>query len=251
MNNLTRSAFDGRAITPKADPSSVVQVPWNNVTLTFGATGSANLTVANILAALQVVFPTTTLYQIQIKSARLWETTGVPIACIFNALDVSNPGALKHQDDFPARNQWARLGYIWPRSHQNQVLNNASAGTLQVLQVSSGATAVVTLHLEITWKPIVVPGPTFSSFESSSSANVFQHVPSDRVSDLNTILNNHSKPYVSTNFETSSIPCSFPDPPDLSQQQFYEYEEWMASSATQSDCDPSQSSPSDGLLPSS
>lgn len=244
MNANTRLAFDGKAITPKADPSSVVQVPWNNLTLTFTASGSANLTVANILAALQVVFPSNSLYQIQIKSARLWETTGAILACIFNSLDLSNPGALKHQDDYPARNHWARLGYIWPRSHQNQVLTNASAGTMPVLQVSTGTNSQLTLHLEITWKPIVVPPPTFTSFESSSSVNTFRHDPSGSVNDQNNSLNDLSEPYVSTNFETSQIPCSFPDHFDQSQY-FNEHADLEASTALITDCAYTQSPETD------
>jgi len=220
MNNNIRSAFDGRVITPKADPSSVVQVPWNNVTLTFGATGSATLTVANILTALQVVFPTNSLYQIQVKSARLWELTGIPLAAIFNSLDVSNPGALKHQDDFPARNHWARLGYIWPRSHQNQILTNASAGTNPVLQVNAGSTASIVLHVEITWKPIVVPNPSISSFVLSTSAHVIQSEPSALSDYTATRCIENNLPYVSSNFETDTIPCSFPDPSGWESSEF-------------------------------
>jgi hypothetical protein len=200
-NQILSTALNGRAITPRADPSSIVQLPWNNLTLTFSASSSAALTVSNVLSALQVIFTSESKYQIQIKSARLWETTGVPIACAFNSLDASNPGTLKHQDDFQARNQWARVGYIWPRSHQNLILNNSSAAELPVLQVTAGSNAVIVLHLEITWKPIVTPGPTSAVFKSVSSLQP-QH-PAEPEHEL----------YRSTNFEFDTIPCSFPEVP--------------------------------------
>lgn len=201
-NQILRTALNGRAITPRADPSSIVQLPWNNLTLTFSANSSASLTVANVLTALQSIYPSDANYQIQIKSARLWETTGVPLACAFFSLDNSNPGELKHQDDFQARNQWARVGYIWPRSHQNLTLNFSSSAELQILQVNSSSSAAIVLHLEITWKPIATPGPTSAVFKSASSVS-FQHSPAGVEHDL----------YRSTNFEFDTIPCSFPEVP--------------------------------------
>jgi hypothetical protein len=180
QNNL-RTAMDGRAITPRADPPSIVQLPWNTVTLTFNATfaeasRTVTLTATDIILALIAVYPSeaTNPYQIQIKSSRIWETEGHPISCVFHSLDVSNPGFLKNQDDTPARNQWARVGYIWPRSHQNQILTRTTTPVLTVSSSVGGA--VVVLHVDILWKPTVslLPPDALSAFQFNQPLGLAQ-----------------------------------------------------------------------------
>lgn len=222
-----KTALDGKAITPRADPPTVVQQPWNTVTLTFNANfgpsdRTITLTSGNINNALISVYPSEAQapYQFQIKSARLWEVQGHSLACAFHSLDKSNPGFLKNIDDSPARNQWARVGYIWPRSHQNQILINDDT---TILTVTGTIGALVTLHIDILWKPIItlMPPPSEASnftYQTPSANRLLDGVQT-RSGIIPACLDTYPSsltdtPSTSTgghNFESSYIPGCFPD----------------------------------------
>lgn len=163
MPLMLKTALDGKSIVPSADPSTIVDLPWNTITLTFEnvlTSPQITLTSADIDTNLRESYPSSGLYQYRIRSARLWETTGTAsISATFFSLDVSNPGFLLNQDDSPGRNHWARVGYIWPRSHQNQTLAASEEQNIVQTRASIATGATILLHIDILWKPIVTVVP--------------------------------------------------------------------------------------------
>jgi len=155
FNGVLKTALDGRKVVPSADPSTIVEVPWNTITLTFKASvPEASLvvvTLASIDSALRILYPSTLPYFYRIRSARIWELSNQSISTNFYSLESFEPinVSLSQQDDTPGKNHWARTGYVWPRSHQNIVLNNTD---LPVLGISTSSTANILIHVDVLWR---------------------------------------------------------------------------------------------------
>lgn len=153
---MLKTALDGRQITPSSDPSTIVETPWNSITLTFDTAvpeaSKINLTLAEVDQALRAIYPSSTTtgpaYSYRIRSARLWELTGASFSADFHSLETPI-GVISNQSDTAGRNQWARIGYIWPRSHQNIVLLNTATPLIDVVVPTA---ADVLLHIDILWR---------------------------------------------------------------------------------------------------
>jgi len=155
IKGALKVALDGRKVTPSADPSTIVEVPWNTITLTFEQdVPQASLVVVTLNSidnALRILYPNALPYFYRLRSARVWELSNQSISANFYSLESFSPisVSISQQDDTPGKNHWARAGYIWPRSHQNIVLNNTDQ---PILGISTTSTANLLIHVDILWR---------------------------------------------------------------------------------------------------
>lgn len=154
----------GSSMRTRADPPSIVDRPWNTVTLTLPLTAAGNITVALVNAAFnnQVGSGSTTpgmLYRF--KEARAWELSGTDLSMgLYDFLGTSGAGEyIRSQQDQPGRNHWARVASMWSVTQQNNVISSTDT-TLNVLFLASTATTPnIRLHLNLLWRFQGPPSP--------------------------------------------------------------------------------------------
>lgn len=172
-----RRALNGQAVTPSADPSTVVELPWNTITLTFepdvGTGTSFELTIADVYVALGEFYAPTANYEIRILEARLWEISGKAMGVDFLTLDTPTGATLKTQDDIPGRNHWARCGFVWPRSHQNLPLFEDETA---IIRVTAPADSDILIHLNILWRLAVQPPEVVRKFRHKTKRSVLERI---------------------------------------------------------------------------
>lgn len=147
-----------RKVNP--DPSPVVRVPWNSVTLSFvGASpGESDFNIGSIRTALisQLMFPNDLHFEIRLLSVRVWgppspnKTIALTVA-VADLTDLSD-GALEPiavLQDFGTTSNRACVHYTWPVSQTKQVIATEKSGATNVLEVN-GAEII---YFTVLWKP--------------------------------------------------------------------------------------------------
>jgi len=159
-SRLIRTAINGRSVKPSADPTAIVTNPWNSITLVFEATENAALFVddlqANLVETLGIA-GTDTSYNIRVQSYRAWELSGKALEVrAFDLISASINRVINTAVDEAGRNHWAKLGFVWPKDHQNHVLLPAggTGNDSPILTASTVPTGVseILLHVQILWK---------------------------------------------------------------------------------------------------
>lgn len=193
QSNIVKKEFDGAKIRCKADPNSVTQNPWNQITLLFDAVNDAQLNVDELntvlLETLGMNLAEGQVMNIRIREARIWELSGKAIRAKFFDLSQDNVNSvLAIHTDSPGRNQWARVAYVWPRDHQNQVHRSGDISNIFRVDVN-GTEAQILAHVNIMWRaaPTFEPPPPslfsrHTDFLSSESG--FPHHASSCESEL-------------------------------------------------------------------
>lgn len=165
LSPSVKDKFNGKVIKrPSFDPPSIVENPWNSLTIAYEANGSASLHAEDIrdtiLGTLGLQLAAAAVFDLRVIHARVWETTGTyGIVGEFNNFTYGPSEApympLATVDDNPAKNHWAVIGYDWPSDVQNFVI---SVGRInpEILVVSTEDQAQVLLHIRCLWKTNVV-----------------------------------------------------------------------------------------------
>jgi hypothetical protein len=163
--NATKIGFNGRSIKPSPDPTAIVTNPWNTITLVFTAQNDSTLYVDDIYRSLadSIGLPVSPeqlgslVVNFRILQYRCWETLGNALQVTANELTSDDHETLRiinTQTDEPGRNHWARLGYIWPKSHQNKVMDVSADATVSspILTARTSTAGQILLHINILWK---------------------------------------------------------------------------------------------------
>lgn len=182
-----KNALNGVSLRCRPDPNSIVDVPWNSITLSYGVSegeGISTLTVSQVVDQLKTIYTGITApIEIRILQARIWETTGKAFSSdFFDLLHgdtlADSTTTLKSLDDTPGRNHWARLGYIWPKSNQNHSLlySTLELKDSLILSLNSPPESDMLLHLNILWRVRVVIPPPSKTFIGKSVKHLKQLV---------------------------------------------------------------------------
>lgn len=91
----------------------------------------------------------------QFLSVSVWEMAGNQI--LLGALDLLEPGTEELQviEDQPGRNQWATVGYRWPRSHQQVVFHSDDDKSRNIFYLAGPAEKVnynIFVRLRLLWR---------------------------------------------------------------------------------------------------
>lgn len=183
----TKHAINGRRLKLRAAPPIITQLPWNTVQISSTMSSDGLYTLGHLVKDMSAQG---LLYKIgnasydsivvRILEVRAWETSGHSLTLA--AVDLlAGAEYIAQFEDQPARNGWARIGYVWPKSHQTQVFP-ASTGTetkgIFYVSTQSGASTDVKAHLKILYKRFNVSLPG----ESVAQRVLRHHVEKERMS---------------------------------------------------------------------
>lgn len=177
IRRLVHSVACGAVIRPRSDPNATVYQPWWPMTLNFQSDFDGSSTGLFTFKNLQNIFAqqlnvTTqlpqfaTFIQFRIRDIRIWEITGAHAFAEFFALtDVAEGNYHKvraNADDEPGRNQWAKVGYIWPEVDQNLILDTGVNEEKNIFRASTETDGQFIVHMNILWRfsPPVPPTPS-------------------------------------------------------------------------------------------
>jgi len=155
-----RKAINGCILKPAADPTPIVERPWNSLVVSFEQplAGQVN-TTNNIEAQLSlqlfgVTTPQGVVYEIQIEDVRVWgAVSGTDeIKVDFFDLTSADSTVLRSLSDYPGTNRRAVVGYRWPESQQRRAFTAPSASPVPVFETSNGVN-VSYVHLRWRIKP--------------------------------------------------------------------------------------------------
>lgn len=134
-SRLLRIKLRGFVFRPQADPPSISTLPWSNLTFIVekDVTDSTGVVTTSILysdvysSALKHFFGTdySVSALLRIKEIRIWNLSGKSFQAEFISL-LSDRRVISTLQDFPGRNQWARVGFEYPVAHQNVSLSTTS-----------------------------------------------------------------------------------------------------------------------------
>lgn len=156
-----KHAINGRRLKLRAAPPIITQLPWNTVQLSSTMSSDGLYTFGHLCKDMSAQG---LLYKIgdnhydsivvRILEVRVWETSGHSLTMAAVDLLAGTEYVAQYEDQ-PARNGWARIGYVWPKSHQAQVYAvSTGKETKGIFYVStqSGASTDVKAHLKILYK---------------------------------------------------------------------------------------------------
>jgi len=157
----------GSSIRPSSFPPSVVSSPWNNIVCEMGWTAAStgavspyNVTVSKLITGIrdQTSLPNSVSLEIRIFSVRIWNISGGTLIAQFRDLQLDPAGAYeKTIVSFPARNQWARLGFVWSTSDRSVVFSDVTGGPGDRIIVTGKVAAAserAILHCQCVWRPM-------------------------------------------------------------------------------------------------
>lgn len=159
---LKRDMTRGQILRPRRTPPEMVQAPKNQLTVTFRYTGeeasitkTINIETIRAFAVGQLGIAKDTKLVFQFLSVSVWEMAGNQI--LLGALDLLEPGTEELQviEDQPGRNQWATVGYRWPRSHQQVVFHSDDDKSRNIFYLAGPAEKVnynIFVRLRLLWR---------------------------------------------------------------------------------------------------
>lgn len=176
-----KSSINGCMLRPRRTPSEYVRAPRNQLTLTFRKTGTTKEPVTisfkisdiatNAIAQLGI---TKTDMNLQLVSIAAWEMEGNPILALVPDLIEKGAEPLQILEDQAGRNQWATVGYRWPKAHQNVVFSSkGDADRIGCsIVVTAGSTDVeknynIFLKMRVLWRGASTSSPTLRLLEDA------------------------------------------------------------------------------------
>lgn len=164
-----------------SDPPKVVIAPWNSITIVKDFTVGINETVQIRKSAVidylrvQLGLPATvpnTFVRLRFLKVRAWldaAGTNVPIALLMRPFSLIGEGDNTKVEDWTGEVQYAKCGYVWPRSQQVVAFESfAAADDIIVSLAHSGpASKHILLYLDILWASQVDVVSLFRSFRLS------------------------------------------------------------------------------------
>jgi hypothetical protein len=150
---VSKTSLSGGMVRVGADPPTIIQRPWNNLTIRYeGTTPIVAINPVDVKLLLEqqlagVSAATVLEYDFKFRSARLWGAVEGDTRLWGDFYDLAGTGddPLCQPTDFPGRNQRARIGYRWPLSSQNIVMSST-----EMKDILRGNFEV--MYLTITWR---------------------------------------------------------------------------------------------------
>lgn len=156
INALSNSTKGFEMVLPN-HPPPITQVPWNNVVLSISLATDTTETVVHvsdlitqITDQLGVQPDSKNGFLIRVHWVKMWALGNYSISADFFDLNKdTDQYYIKTIENWPARNQYARVGYSWPISMTERVLHIKET---EVCSVFSSADGKVLLHIYVSWR---------------------------------------------------------------------------------------------------
>lgn len=186
-----KTALHGRKISPSADPRSTLKSPWNSLTLSFKVVQeTANVPINFIPSAIanlikeQLALPTTLGLEFRIFHVNVWSLDSTSGGVGFRAWDTysSTSGGLGNPltvlIDFPGKNRWAKVGYTYPSTQQNNVFPSAAASPNLFDVEAEIVGSSLLIRVSLLWRPSSDLSPTTSFVNSRAISHKLLLTPS-------------------------------------------------------------------------
>jgi hypothetical protein len=178
LRNVIRFEADGRMFTPQRTPPRITDVPWNSIVVT--RTDTTNSTTTTPVAYTmhdvylflneQLGQANNGLFSMEFRFTRVesWNL-GDNASIIMDVFPLQTlttlTSVMARLEDQPGRNQWACVGYEWPRSHRNYVFQDTGAaaptGNPQICRVFSDVAASrIWVRWHMLWRYTVTLPPS-------------------------------------------------------------------------------------------
>lgn len=184
---MIRHEFNGSKFSPSPQPPTIVDTPWNQVTLVLGGKGDKMIKGPDIhsviIAQCGFTGAKDIKFDFKFVKVRLWGLqTARPILmrCYgFDNTQLPNAGALCVLSDWPSKLGFPRVGFEFPLSVRNIVYSSDS--DLNTIQVEASGDDPWLVYLDVLWRgnqytPIAITARFQASCsvapESSSSSIV-------------------------------------------------------------------------------
>lgn len=137
LRQQLRVDVDGRKFTPHRTPPRITDVPWNSLIVTRGDITSATATTPTSYSVHDVYLfindqigqAANGLFSMEFRFSRVeaWNF-GLDASLIMDVWPLQTYSAIipcmARLEDQPGKNQWAAVGFEWPRSHRNYIFQD-------------------------------------------------------------------------------------------------------------------------------
>lgn len=163
----TSGSLNGSELRTKPDIPSLRLTPWYQATVLLGSTGDTIATVNAIWTALAAqqnlgtydsssIFSPITGYM-RITKIRVWNVSGGLVKLtVYNILDnatTSSGGVQKSLVDYPGRNHYAKVGYLWPQSQRTISSDTAQTNPVFTVDLSDTTESWIG-YVDVMWRGI-------------------------------------------------------------------------------------------------
>lgn len=167
-----RADLRGRKFKPPTQPPEITPQPFNALTIFHvgkGDSGKYEFTPSDL--AKQVIqqinpsklftFPETAL-ELRVLKVRVWNMTGKTLHLVaYDYLsNATSQASLQIVIDMGSPNTYPAVGYEWPTTHQQTVLN--STITKKLFTVVGGEKADVVMYISVLWRIYGMPVPQYT-----------------------------------------------------------------------------------------
>lgn len=142
---------DGVTLRGGPDPSVVTSAPWNSFVCVYHPTKDEGLTFGKLQSRLCVQLGlrtggpesyTNLKLLVKLHRVKIWELGGHAISAQTQDLHYAVTGITTASEpvnlyDYPGRNRWAHIGYEWPKTMQNIVIDCTTASKSYFVTIST------------------------------------------------------------------------------------------------------------------
>lgn len=157
--------LNGVVATLGADPPRVISIPWNSLVVRFqgsSVTGaSLDYKISDLCNNLtsQILLTCSSDLELRIQRMGAWETSGQSFSVEPYSLSAglqnpatAGPKAAAVLHDNAGRNQFARVGYVWPQASQVVVYSRSEDPAVPVYRYSVQPNSSFEFHIHVLWR---------------------------------------------------------------------------------------------------
>lgn len=196
---VTRSeVVSGTHYKPPNNIRTVTVRPWNNYSLQLTVSHSADTSITQTVIKTRIqtangltVDDVGVSIEFKIISVELYGLTDQTLTAVYGNLEGTSGRFEQTGQCFPAKNQFARLGFVWPLADQSQVFGATALDAYEIIRLrgTGAATDRCLVKFRILWRSSVVAAIAETPLEVSSvrttrneSAQILDKL--DRLCDL-------------------------------------------------------------------
>lgn len=170
--NRQKPELRGRKFKPPTQPPEITPQPFNALTIfhvgkgdtgtyDFTAKDIANMIIAQVNPSKLFILPATAL-EVRVQKIRVWNISGKTLHLVaYDYLSsATTQASLQIVIDMGSPSTYPAVGYEWPTTHQQTVLN--STITKNIFSIVAGAKADVVMYISVLWRIYGMPVPQYT-----------------------------------------------------------------------------------------
>lgn len=158
-----KSVVSGRYFTPPNAIRDSSARPWNTYMCVYSLAHTSNVSQTysdisdqvTLRNGLYVTSESIIDIELRVISLEIYGVTNQSVTCVFYNLTASNTAFEQATQNIPAKNQYARLGYVWPLADQSAIYSSSSSSKIFTLLGTGTESDKALIRMRVLWRSTI------------------------------------------------------------------------------------------------